>query len=125
MKHVLRRAVAWAMLTMLLAAGMAPGQSVADSPEVVAAALSPEARHTLELIASGGPYPYQRDGVVFGNREQRLPLHARGYYHEYTVTTPGVRTRGTRRIICGGTLRSLAECYYTDDHYESFRRIKL
>jgi len=136
MKHVLRRAVAWAMLTMLLAAGIATARSIAESlsevaasalptPEVVAAALPPEARHTLELIASGGPYPYQRDGVVFGNREQRLPLHARGYYHEYTVTTPGVRTRGARRIICGGTLRSLAECYYTDDHYQSFRRIKL
>ena len=126
MKHVLRRAVAWAMLTMLLAAGIATARSIAESlSEVAASALPTEARHTLELIASGGPYPYQRDGVVFGNREQRLPLHARGYYHEYTVTTPGVRTRGTRRIICGGTLRSLAECYYTDDHYESFRRIKL
>jgi ribonuclease T1 len=110
---------------VLLAAGIAAARSPADSlPEVATSALPPEARRTLESIASGGPYPYQRDGVVFANREHRLPPHARGYYHEYTVRTPGVNTRGARRIICGGGLRSIAECYYTDDHYQSFRRIR-
>ena len=82
--------------------------------------LPSEARETLRLIAQGGPYPYPRDGVVFGNREQILPKQRRGYYHEYTVKTPGVRHRGARRIVCG----ELHECYYTDDHYQTFRRIK-
>jgi len=113
------------MLAAVLAADIAGARSAADSlPEVAASALPPEARRMLELIGSGGPYPYQRDGVVFANREQRLPPHPRGYYHEYTVKTPGANTRGARRIICGGGLRSIAECYYTDDHYQSFRRIR-
>lgn len=120
-----RRVAARIALTLLLAVGIASARSVGDAvPDIAATALPLEARHTLELIASGGSYPYQRDGVVFGNREQRLPLHARGYYHEYTVTTPGASTRGARRIICGGPPRSVAECYYTDDHYQSFRRIQ-
>jgi ribonuclease T1 len=119
------RVTARIALTLLLAIGIASAQSVGDTvPDIAAAALPSEARHTLELIAAGGPYPYQRDGVVFGNREQRLPMHARGNYHEYTVRTPGVSTRGARRIICGGPPRSVAECYYTDDHYQSFRRIQ-
>ena len=120
-----RRAAACLLLAVLLAAGIAAARSPADSlPEVATSALPQEARRTLDSIASGGPYPYQRDGVVFANREQRLPRHARGYYHEYTVKTPGVKTRGAQRIICGGGLRSIAECYYTDDHYQSFRRIR-
>lgn len=81
--------------------------------------LPAEARTTLQLIAQGGPYPYKRDGVVFGNYEQRLPLQKRGYYREYTVPTPGLKTRGARRIITG----SEHERYYTADHYNSFRRI--
>ncbi len=80
----------------------------------------PEARATLRLIKQGGPFPYPRDGVVFGNFEQRLPKHARGYYHEYTVQTPGARNRGARRIVCGTPV----ECYYSADHYQTFRRIK-
>ena len=78
-----------------------------------------EAIETIALIKQGGPYPYDRDGVVFGNREKLLPARARGWYREYTVRTPGERTRGARRIVAGrdGTL------YYTDDHYRSFRRI--
>lgn len=82
--------------------------------------LPPEAQSTLRLIKQGGPFPYPRDGVVFGNFEQRLPRQARGYYHEYTVKTPGVRNRGARRIVCGRP----AECYYSADHYQTFRRIK-
>ena len=85
------------------------------------AGLPPEARDTLRLIAQGGPFPYRQDGVVFGNREGHLPDHPYGYYREYTVVTPGAPTRGTRRIITGGTPPEV--WYYTDDHYRSFRRI--
>lgn len=87
-------------------------------------ALPAEARHTLSLIKQGGPFPYPRDGVPFGNYEKRLPLRQRGYYSEYTVPTPGVRSRGARRIIAGNPPASSGEYYYTDDHYRSFRRIR-
>ncbi len=86
---------------------------------VAAAELPPEARETLSLIKQGGPFPYARDGVVFSNREHRLPPQPRGYYHEYTVKTPGSRDRGPRRIVCGPP----PECYYTGDHYRTFRRV--
>lgn len=88
--------------------------------EISVAELLAEARETLALIKNGGPYPYQRDGVIFGNYERVLPLHDRGYYLEYTVPTPGVRNRGVRRIVAGKN----GEYYYTDDHYRSFRRIR-
>ncbi len=94
-----------------------------DAPPIAVTHLPKEARTTLELIADGGPFPYSRDGVVFGNREKLLPLHPHGYYHEYTVPTPGSTTRGARRIICGGAKSSVLECYYSNDHYQSFRRI--
>ncbi|GHG70689.1 ribonuclease domain-containing protein [Streptomyces griseocarneus] len=81
--------------------------------------LPPEARRTLELIAKGGPFPYDKDGSVFGNYENRLPKQARGYYHEYTVPTPGARNRGARRIITG----EHAERYYTSDHYQTFEAV--
>ncbi|HKW81632.1 MAG TPA: ribonuclease domain-containing protein, partial [Casimicrobiaceae bacterium] len=71
----------------------------------------------------GERLPYERDGVVFGNRERLLAARPRGYYHEYTVKTPGARTRGARRIVCGGAVRAVTECYYSNDHYRSFRRI--
>ena len=87
---------------------------------VAIAELSPEAITTLKLIKQGGPYPYRRDGVVFRNFEKRLPIKQRGYYHEYTVKTPGARNRGARRIVCGPP----TECYYTGDHYKSFNRIR-
>ena len=87
-------------------------------------ALPAQARATLDRIRSGGPFPYPRDGVVFGNRERILPAQPRGYYHEYTVPTPGARTRGARRIVCGGNPAMLTECYYSDDHYQTFRRIR-
>ena len=78
-----------------------------------------EALETIALIRKGGPFPHQRDGATFGNRERLLPARERGWYREYTVRTPGERTRGARRIVAGrdGTL------YYTDDHYQSFKRI--
>lgn len=78
-----------------------------------------EARETLALIKQGGPFPYKRDGVMFGNRERRLPARPSGYYREYTVPTPGARDRGARRIVAG----TPDEFYYTDDHYNTFRRI--
>ena len=88
--------------------------------EVGIAQLPPEARATLELIRKGGPYPYAKDGSVFGNREGLLPRQKHGYYREYTVRTPKVRTRGARRIVKGAS----GELFYTDDHYNSFRRIR-
>src|SRR5262245_58609064 len=86
---------------------------------VAAADLPREAQQTIALIKKGGPYPYKRDGVVFGNFEKRLPARQRGYYREFTVITPGSRDRGARRIIVG----KAGELYYTDDHYETFRRV--
>ncbi|WP_189951807.1 ribonuclease domain-containing protein [Streptomyces alanosinicus] len=86
---------------------------------VQASRLPAEARQTLALIDKGGPFPYARDGIVFGNFEGHLPRHGRGYYHEYTVRTPGSRDRGARRIITGQG----GEIYYTDDHYTSFRAV--
>ncbi len=79
---------------------------------------------TYELIARGGPFPYERDGTVFGNRERLLPIRYRGYYREYTVKTPGLSHRGTRRIVCGGEAKKPDACYYSADHYASFRVIK-
>lgn len=79
-----------------------------------------EARNTLRVIKQNGPFPYSRDGVVFKNFERKLPNRPRGYYHEYTVKTPGVRNRGARRIVCG----PLPECYYTADHYQTFKSIR-
>lgn len=92
-----------------------------NSTEWIAAAELPhEARQTLALIRTGGPFPYERDGIVFGNYEKRLPQQFRGYYTEYTVRTPGRRDRGPRRIIAG----QQGEYYYTQDHYRSFQRIR-
>jgi ribonuclease T1 len=91
-----------------------------NGDSITVAQLPPEAQQVLKLIQQGGPFPYSRDGVNFGNFEKRLPKKARNYYKEYTVKTPGVRTRGARRIIAG----SKGEFYYTEDHYETFRQIK-
>lgn len=96
--------------------------------DIPAAALPAEARATLALVKAGGPFPYARDGSVFGNREKLLPPRGRGYYREYTVKTPGARDRGARRIVAGagasGDVRTSGEYYYTGDHYNSFRRIR-
>jgi len=95
--------------------------SVANSSGTIALADLPnEARATLRDIKQGGPFEFDRDGVVFGNFEKVLPKQARGYYHEYTVKTPGVRSRGARRIISG----AVGEYYYTADHYQTFNRIR-
>ena len=86
--------------------------------------LPKEGQATLLLIKQGGPFPYEKDGKVFGNYEVRLPKQQRGYYHEYTVKTPRARNRGARRIIAGGHAMTSGEYYYTDDHYETFKRIQ-
>ncbi len=90
---------------------------------VALADLPAQGRKTHALILAGGPFPYDKDGIVFGNRERLLPSFKRGYYREYTVRTPGARNRGARRIVCGGPPRIPEACYYTSDHYASFRRI--
>lgn len=95
-----------------------PGEPVALS------SLPREAQQTNRLIVAGGPFPYSQDGVVFANREGRLERHPRGYYHEYTVPTPGAHNRGARRIVCGGDKPTEPDaCFYTEDHYNSFHRI--
>ena len=102
----------------------APGNSDNQVQGTIAVAQLPgEAVNTLNLIAAGGPYPYEKDGIVFGNRERLLPAHRRGYYHEYTVATPRAHNRGARRIVCGGPRQRTDNCYYSDDHYTSFNRI--
>ena len=83
-----------------------------------------EGQETYQLIRQGGPFPYEKDGTVFGNRERILPREARGFYREYTVRTPGIKHRGAKRIVCGGQVpRQPEACYYTADHYASFRVI--
>ncbi len=131
----LRRALhkwgAAAVVVAGLAAGGVASTAVArtpDSPAAVApvalASLPAEAQTTHRLILQGGPFPYQKDGTVFGNRERLLPLHPRGFYREYTVKTPGASNRGARRIVCGGKPPTRPQaCFYTDDHYASFRLI--
>jgi ribonuclease T1 len=93
--------------------------SIDGLPVVYVDELPREARETLRLIEQGGPFPYEKDGSVFQNREGLLPDEPRGYYREYTVITPGENDRGARRIVSGDD----GELYYTDDHYDSFQRI--
>ena len=91
---------------------------------VALADLPRQGQRTYQLILQGGPFPHEKDGVVFGNYERQLPLARRGYYHEYTVDTPGTSSRGARRIVCGGHRRTAPDaCYYTGNHYSSFKKI--
>ena len=127
-------AVKFALTSILLAAAisgpMAQARSKTDRPVdgstpavIRVAELPPQGRATYELIRQGGPFPNGKDGVVFGNRERLLPAARRGFYREYTVPTPGSRDRGARRIVCGGPIKQPDACYYTADHYASFRMI--
>ena len=93
-------------------------------PDITSADLPKYGREVLALIHDGGPFRYDRDGVDFGNYEHLLPAQRKGYYHEYTVRTPGSKNRGARRIICGGPVKSPDACFYTSDHYRSFQRIR-
>jgi len=115
------------LFAMLLA--LASGQTCAyafgsnndrEMQIIAVSALPPEGHETLHLIKQGGPFPYPRDGVIFSNFEKRLPKRERGFYREFTVKTPGARNRGARRIVCG---HQPVECYYSADHYRTFRRI--
>lgn len=119
---------------MVLSAALAPAlpaqafsrtETTADAARVVAlSALPKQAQDTHQRILAGGPFRFDKDGIVFGNRERQLPRQTRGYYREYTVVTPGVRHRGARRIVCGGlVVQSPETCFYTQDHYQSFQKI--
>src|SRR5262245_51853736 len=118
------RRLAWIVSLCLFAhlamSFVAAQQKQRSISTINAADLPKEARQTIALIKKGGPFPYKRDGVVFGNFERLLPLYERGYYKEFTVPTPGSRDRGARRIILG----KAGELYYTDDHYKSFKRVR-
>jgi ribonuclease T1 len=105
---------------LLALSGAAFAQGAAPIGDIALAALPREAHATLALIKAGGPFAYARDNSAFGNRERLLPARGRGYYREYTVPTPGARDRGARRIVAGAP----GEYYYSDDHYNSFRRIR-
>lgn len=97
---------------------------VPASAEIAVSQLPREAREMLVLIRAGGPFRYRQDGTTFHNRERLLPRRERGYYTEYTVRTPGARNRGARRIVAGGDPQRTGEFWYTEDHYQSFRRIR-
>lgn len=117
--------LATSLSTMLVQArtpsSVLPGSAVAS---VAYTGLPPQGQEVMEQIRQGGPFQYEKDGTVFGNRERLLPGQRRGYYREYTVPTPGLRHRGAKRIVCGGQQqRSPDACYYTEDHYSSFRLI--
>ena len=102
----------------------ASGAQQRSAPAAVTKAQLPgEAAETLRLIKAGGPFPFGEDGVLFRNSAVLLPQHPRGYYHAYTVRTPGSADRGQRRIVCGGPRKQTSDCYYTDDYYVSFKRI--
>ncbi len=103
-------------LLVMLLAGCSPGGPNAGTD------LPPEALDTLALIQQGGPFAHRKDGTVFQNRERLLPPRPRGYYREFTVSTPGSRDRGARRIVSGGNPPVVF--YYTDDHYRSFRQVE-
>jgi ribonuclease T1 len=121
LKLGLATAVATSAALIVTVQAAEPGTA---SDSVALAELPREAQRTERLIRAGGPFPYAKDGMTFGNRERQLPRRMRGYYREYTVPTPEASNRGARRIVCGGTPATQPEvCYYSDNHYASFRLI--
>ncbi len=128
MAHV--TAFKFALTSFLMAAAMSgveakqqPAYADSRQATISVGELPRQGQETYGLIRQGGPFPFDKDGSVFGNRERALPAHPRGYWREYTVKTPGSRDRGARRIVCGGQPRAPQTCYYTADHYASFRKI--
>ena len=122
----LKLLLTYSMLFSVLAWSGVEAREAPESlvPQTVAlGSLPKQGVETYQLILQGGPFPYEKDGSVFGNRERLLPSHKRGYYREYTVKTPGLSHRGARRIVCGGVATTPDICYYTVDHYASYRRI--
>ena len=95
----------------------------ATAGDIALSELPVQGQETHRLIYQGGPFPFDKDGIVFGNRERLLPIQKRGYYREYTVRTPGARDRGVNRIVCGGAATAPDACFYSADHYASFRKI--
>jgi len=113
--------VAWAGVSPVMARSP---QATEIQATIRLGELPRQGQETYRLIHEGGPFPYDKDGTVFGNRERLLPQQPRGFYREYTVKTPGSRNRGARRIVCGGRQPAAPQaCYYTADHYASFRQI--
>jgi ribonuclease T1 len=125
------RSVAIALLVLLTLSGIfstltvhAKGPVTNLHEPMALSQLPPQGQAMMTLIYQGGPFKYDKDGTVFGNREHLLPARQRGYYREYTVKTPGERSRGARRIVCGGEKPATPDaCFYTDDHYASYRQI--
>ncbi len=117
-------AMAMALTASPAAQAKVPADTSSATKSIALADLPKQGRETYALILAGGPFPYEKDGTVFGNRERQLPAQKRGFYREYTVKTPYARTRGAKRIVCGGSQSVKPEvCYYTEDHYASFKRI--
>ena len=121
LKLVLTGLLVLAIPTGLVSAKEAQGSL--SGGQIALSQLPRQGQEAYQLILQGGPFPFEKDGVVFGNRERLLPSEKRGYYHEYTVATTGSSKRGIRRIVCGGSRKSPDACYYSDDHYSSFKRI--
>jgi ribonuclease T1 len=123
MKNVFAKIPSVFLLTLFFSLNVF-AKNTAQLDMIEVASLPKEGQSTLILIKQGGPFPYEKDGVVFGNYESKLPKQKRGYYHEYTVKTPRAHNRGARRIIAGGQPMASGEYYYTDDHYDSFKKIR-
>ena len=120
-----RRGLGVSIAACLIASAALAAPQARQGATIAAAQLPPAAQAVHQSIRAGGPFLYSKDGTVFGNRERALPGRPRGYYREYTVPTPGARDRGARRIVCGGPQPARPDaCYYTADHYNTFRRIK-
>jgi ribonuclease T1 len=122
-----RKIISFVLWTLSFAFALAPvanAKNNLQASEIALSDLPKQGQTTYELIKQGGPFPYEKDGVVFGNRERLLPQQKRGYYREYTVKTPASRDRGAYRIVCGGLQPKVPEaCFYTADHYASFKKI--
>ena len=123
----IKMALAGLVSVVVAASGAVSAKTAAITDDglvtVQVAALPASGQQTYAAILRGGPFRYDKDGTVFGNRERLLPLEKRGYYREYTVMTEGSPGRGARRIVCGGPAKTPEACYYTGDHYASFRKI--
>ena len=123
-RPLLRLGVGFGVAGLLAVGALQARESAPFSGTVPLVQLPAEAQAVHRAIHVGGPFRYAKDGITFGNRERALPAETKGYYREYTVTTPGARDRGARRIVCGGPYPvAPAACYYTGDHYASFKRI--
>jgi len=121
---IVKLALTGFLIAAALGSAQAKSWSAAEMEAGVALGSLPvQGQETYRRIHHGGPFPYEKDGVVFGNRERVLPAQKRGYYREYTVATPGSKNRGAQRIVCGGPATLPNACYYSDDHYASFRKI--